>query len=54
MRGYTKIYIDGEWIQPSGGQVLNVINAATEQPADEITLAPDHAEHHHPRITRRS
>jgi hypothetical protein len=39
MRDYRKIYIDGEWIQPSGGQVLNVINPATEQPAGQITLA---------------
>jgi hypothetical protein len=39
MRDYRKIYIDGEWIQPSGGQVVNVINPATEQPAGQITLA---------------
>jgi len=38
-RDYTKIYIDGEWIQPSGGQALNVINPATEQPAGRNTLA---------------
>jgi hypothetical protein len=39
MQDYRKIYIDGEWIQPSGGQVVNVINPATEQPASQITLA---------------
>src|SRR5262249_22713831 len=39
MRDYRKIYIDGDWIRPSGGQVADVINPATEQPAGQITLA---------------
>jgi aldehyde dehydrogenase (NAD+) len=39
MRDYRKIYIDGEWVQPSGGQVVNIINPATERPVGQITLA---------------
>ena len=39
MRDYTKAYIDGAWVTPAGGEVLNVINPATEQSAGQITLA---------------
>jgi aldehyde dehydrogenase (NAD+) len=39
MRDYTKLYINGEWVGPLGGQIVDVINPATEQPAGQITLA---------------
>jgi aldehyde dehydrogenase (NAD+) len=39
MRVYTKAYIDGAWVAPLGGQVIDVINPATERPAGQITLA---------------
>jgi choline dehydrogenase len=30
MRNYTKIYIDGAWAVSTGGEVIDVINPATE------------------------
>jgi aldehyde dehydrogenase (NAD+) len=39
VRDYRKIYIDGEWIQPAGGQVVNIISPVTERPVGQITLA---------------
>ena len=39
MRNYTKLYIDGAWVEPVGGSVIEVINPATEKPAGQITLA---------------
>jgi aldehyde dehydrogenase (NAD+) len=39
MRNYTRLYIDGAWVEPLGGQVAKIINPATEQPCGEITLA---------------
>jgi acyl-CoA reductase-like NAD-dependent aldehyde dehydrogenase len=39
MRDYTRAYIDGAWVAPAGGEVLDVINPATEQSAGQITLA---------------
>jgi aldehyde dehydrogenase (NAD+) len=39
MRVYTKAYIDGAWVAPLGGEVIDVINPATERPAGQITLA---------------
>jgi len=39
MRDYRKIYIDGCWGEPQGGQVQTIINPATEAVAGEISLA---------------
>jgi len=39
MRDHTRTYFDGHWIRPSSGQILNVIDPASEQPADHNTLA---------------
>src|SRR5258708_8532014 len=39
MRNYKKVYIDGAWVDALGGQVVDVINPATEKPAGQITLA---------------
>ena len=39
MRDYRKIYIDGCWGEPQGGQVQTIINPATEAVAGEVSLA---------------
>jgi aldehyde dehydrogenase (NAD+) len=39
MRDYRKIYVNGEWIEPSVETVLDVINPANEMCAGQITLA---------------
>jgi aldehyde dehydrogenase (NAD+) len=39
MRDYTKVYVNGEWVTPLAGEVVDVINPATERPAGKITLA---------------
>ena len=39
MRNYTQLYIEGEWARPLAGEVVDVINPATERPAGNITLA---------------
>src|SRR5258708_4569885 len=39
MRNYTKIYINGEWVSPLGGNTVDIINPATEKPAGQIVLA---------------
>jgi aldehyde dehydrogenase (NAD+) len=36
MRNYTKIYIDGAWVASTSGEVIDVINPATEQLAGQI------------------
>ncbi|WP_316186738.1 MULTISPECIES: aldehyde dehydrogenase family protein [unclassified Bradyrhizobium] len=38
MRNYTRFYIDGDWVEPLGGNAIHVINPANEQPAGLITL----------------
>ena len=38
MRDCTRIYIDGAWVEPLEGEVIDVINPATEEPAGQITL----------------
>lgn len=38
MLEYTKFYIDGQWVEPSGSQSLDVINPATEEPCGRIVL----------------
>lgn len=38
MLEYTKFYIDGQWVEPSGSQSLDVINPATEAPSGRIVL----------------
>jgi hypothetical protein len=38
MRDYTRIYIDGAWVKPLDGKIIDVINPATECPAGHITL----------------
>jgi aldehyde dehydrogenase (NAD+) len=39
MRDYRQIYIDGAWVNPQGGDTINVISPVTEQPIGQITLA---------------
>ena len=36
MRNYTKLYIDGAWVASTSGEVIDVINPATEQVAGQI------------------
>src|SRR5262249_8557581 len=36
MRNHTKIYIDGTWVASTSGEVIDVINPATEQLAGQI------------------
>ena len=38
IRDYTRIYIDGAWVQPLDGKIIDLINPATERPAGQITL----------------
>src|ERR1700730_14256353 len=38
MRDYTRIYIDGAWVKPLDGKIIDIINSATERPAGQITL----------------
>src|SRR6516225_3137346 len=38
MRDYTRIYIDGAWVKPLDGKIIDIINPATECPAGHITL----------------
>jgi aldehyde dehydrogenase (NAD+) len=38
MRDYTKFYIDGAWVASASGELVDVINPATEQPAGQIAL----------------
>ena len=35
----TKIYINGSWVEPLGGRVIDVINPATEQLAGQVSAA---------------
>lgn len=30
MRGYTQIYVDGAWVEPLEGKIIDIINPATE------------------------
>lgn len=39
MKDYTKLYINGEWIAPSGGTEVDLINPATERAVGRISLA---------------
>ncbi|MFZ5669491.1 MAG: aldehyde dehydrogenase family protein [Pseudomonadota bacterium] len=43
MRDYTKFYIDGKWVEPTGVKTLEVINPATEEVCGRISLGT--AEH---------
>ncbi|MDN5907124.1 MAG: aldehyde dehydrogenase family protein, partial [Staphylococcus equorum] len=36
MRNFTKQYINGEWIESTSGETLEVINPATEEVAGTI------------------
>jgi aldehyde dehydrogenase (NAD+) len=38
IRDFARIYINGEWVKPLGGKVIDIINPATERPAGQITL----------------
>lgn len=38
MRNYTKHYINGEWVESSGSETMDVINPATEEVAGRISL----------------
>ena len=38
MSNRTKFYINGEWVDPSSDETLEVVNPATEQPIGEIAL----------------
>jgi len=39
MRDSTKIYIDGEWVQPAGAETVEIINPATEEVVGKVSLA---------------
>lgn len=42
MRAYDKFYINGQWVDPAqGGEVINVINPATEQVAGSVRQASE-------------
>jgi aldehyde dehydrogenase (NAD+) len=38
IRDYTRIYIDGAWVEPLDGKIIDIINPASERPAGQITL----------------
>jgi aldehyde dehydrogenase (NAD+) len=38
MRNYLKFYIDGQWVEPRGSRIFDVINPATEEIAGRISL----------------
>jgi aldehyde dehydrogenase (NAD+) len=38
MRDYAKISIDGAWVASAGGEAIDVINPASQQPAGQIAL----------------
>ncbi len=38
MQKLDRIYIDGQWVAPSGDQVIDVINPATEEACAQLTL----------------
>src|SRR5690606_39186783 len=38
MRKDLKFYIDGHWVEPAGGRVIEVINPATEAAAGVVAL----------------
>ncbi len=45
MRDYTKFYIDGQWVQPTGVTTLDVINPANEEVCGKISLGTaDHVD----------
>ena len=45
MRDYTKFYIDGQWVQPTGVKTLDVINPANEEVCGKISLGTaDHVD----------
>jgi aldehyde dehydrogenase (NAD+) len=41
MKSCTKFYIDGQWVEPHGTRVLDVINPATERPLGSIRLGDE-------------
>src|SRR3990167_3391635 len=43
MRDYTKFYIDGQWVQPTGVNTLDVISPANEEVCGKVSLGT--AEH---------
>ncbi|MFA7263501.1 MAG: aldehyde dehydrogenase family protein [Caulobacter sp.] len=45
MRDYTKFYIDGKWVEPTGVTTLDVINPATEEVCGKISMGTaDHVD----------
>ncbi len=38
MSNRQKFYINGEWVEPSTSETLEVINPATEEPIDTIAM----------------
>jgi aldehyde dehydrogenase (NAD+) len=38
MRDYTQIYVDGAWVEPLEGKIIDIINPATERSVGRITL----------------
>jgi aldehyde dehydrogenase (NAD+) len=38
MKVYDKFYINGEWVEPDGKEMLDVINPATEEPCAKIAM----------------
>ena len=39
MRRYLKFYIDGQWVDPSGTELINVENPATEKLCGQVASA---------------
>lgn len=38
MQKLDRIYIDGQWIAPTGEQIIDVVNPATEEPCAQLSL----------------
>ena len=36
MRDYRQVYIDGAWVDPQGGDTIDVISPVTERPVGQI------------------
>ena len=38
MSNRTKFYINGEWVEPTTSETIDVINPATEQPIGQVAM----------------
>ena len=46
IRDYTRIYIDGAWVEPLDGKIVDMINPASERPAGLVPIEGFVIEYH--------